>query len=383
MIPPQNQPNRSNPRPGEQEAEQVSEPETRNSSDFLEEEWSLERELNHYFSPEREELPPLYIQTMLSEQGDWMVPAKLEARLTERVFQALQLPSQPAQPQQTRPRLARQLAYLPRTLGISSAFLTGMMALLMIITPLAQQVSQLLSQTGFPGYGSAALSSLALTHYLSPRQTQAAINFPVYWLGKNPINYNFESLLLHMNQSWSDGPVVEVQYGHTDARIGYGRLTIREFRPAGGHTALEVVDPYAWEQAQVGDQPGIIVIGQWTHQNGELLWDADSQVQLFYQENGIVFWLTADQRDEATMQGLVSLTSLFRELYLGAPNPHLPELSQPPRAIQAEPLLPAAVGKQIDQIPVGISTTTDAIVYLALGQPPNDSRVTANNLPSA
>ncbi len=385
MIPPQNPSNQSNPQTREQNAERVSEQKTRPPGDLLEEERALERELNHYFSLEREELPPLYIQTMLSEHGgDWMIPPKLEDRLTDRVFQTLQLPrqsfiSRPVKPHKKTYRY-QHLRYLPRALGIGAAFVAGMMALLTILAPLAQQISQLVSQAGFSGYEGGSLSSLALTQYLSPRQTQAAVNFPVYWLGKSPVNYTYESLLLHMSQSWSDGPVVELQYGHTDAHIGYGRLTIYEFRPAGGKTALEVVAPHAVERTMVGNQPGVIVHGHWTYQNGDLLWDSGTQVQLFYQVDDIVFWFIADQRDAATPKAFLHLTSLLRELYLGMPNPHLPELPQPPRAIVAEPLMPAAVGELIDQVPVGTSSDRSSMVYLALGQPPDGSRGAANML---
>jgi len=377
MIPPQRQPGEFNSKTDQTEAEQNGAPETLYTTDFADEEWPLERELNSFFNLEREELPPLYAQTMLSEQGPWAAPSRLEEQLVSRIFDQLQLPYQPESRQRRKPhqkpRRKRALRYLPRALGLGSALIGGMLGVLMLLAPLAQQVSLLLSQDGISAYAS-SLSTLALTTYLSPRQTQEAVPFSVSWLGANPMNYTFDSLVLHMGQSWSDGPVVELQYGHTDARVGYGRLTLREFRPANGATAIEVADPSAVQQTQVGHQSGTFIYGQWTHQNGELLWDAGAQVQLFYQANGLVFWFTADQRDAASLETFTTLINSLRTLYLGPANPRLPELSQPPRAIQADPLAPAAVSKQINQVQVGVSADTSATAYIALGLPPDDGR---------
>lgn len=373
MIPRQKQPDESNLCPESATPAQADTQQRADATDFLAEEWALERELNAFFDPQGENLPPLFVQTLMSERSNWTIPPGLEQRLVYRVFRRLELPQptarQPAQPPAQQAPGYHPLRHLPRVIGLGATL--GLVLLLVIFLPaLGQEANLFMVQAQLPGssYSGVTRSSLALNQYLSPRQTAGTVPFSIFWLDRNPLNYTYQSLLLHMGQSWSDGPVVELQYGHSDPRIGYGRLIIREFRPAHGDTSLEVVDPSAAQTVQLGDTSAVYINGQWVQENGETFWQSGYQTQLLYQApDGLVFWLIADARDEATLQSFTTLIQALQPLYLGPPRPNLPELSDLPQAEGAAPLLPVVPGTLVSQLLVGTSADLSATVYIALG----------------
>jgi hypothetical protein len=231
----------------------------------------------------------------------------------------------------------------------------------------------LLGNTGVqvaPSYPHQAINDLVLTQYLSLRQAEESVPFQSFWLGESQGGYQYQSLLLHMGQQWADGPVVEVQYRLPQA-TGTGLLSMREFLPSPGSTVLLVVAEHAAQQVQVAGQPAIYINGRWVRHQGELTWEYGTQAELLYQANGLIFWMTADQRDGATPASLEALAAALKVLYMGAPRVHLPELSAPPRAQAAAALSDASLGEVVALVPAGASPQTGAAVYIALGQPPD------------
>ncbi|HEX6776790.1 MAG TPA: hypothetical protein VF099_01245, partial [Ktedonobacterales bacterium] len=74
-------------------ADQWVTPEGRRSPrDFSTEDLSLARELSSLFSVEREELPPLFVQTLAGASHDWQAPSGLTQRVTYHVFRRLHIP---------------------------------------------------------------------------------------------------------------------------------------------------------------------------------------------------------------------------------------------------------------------------------------------------
>lgn len=349
----------------------------RSPGDFSTEDLSLARDLNGLFSLEREELPPLFVQTLANTSQDWQAPSGLTQRVTYHVFRRLHLPRRLFHREQAvqRPVGVQVLKRLPRTVGVSTALALVLMSLLAVAPSFASGLRLLLGNTGVQvarSYPHQVVNDMVLTQYLSLRQAEESVPFQTYWLGESQTNYHYQSLLLHMGQQWADGPVVEVQYRLPEA-IGTGLLSVREFLPAPGSTVLLVVAEQAAQQVQVAGQPAIYINGRWVRHQGELAWEYGTQAELLYQANGLIFWITADQRDGATPASLEAMAAALKVLYMGVPRVHLPELSSPPRAQAAAALSDASLGEVVALVSAGASPETGAAVYIALGQPPDDN----------
>lgn len=380
MIPQSPQPNDINP----DEAEQEQEQDFLSDLDFLTDELSFARELHSLFDLEQEELPPLFVQTLHNEQADLIAPARLEQRLRYRVFRKLQLPQRSLTQEQLEqnhtPKRWNTLRRRGKILSLGTLIATVMIALLAFgpsVIANLQLVAISTPNQAAPGYTEGGnVSRLIPTQYLSIRQTEDAIPFDAYWLGNAPGNYNYQSLLLHTGQDWSDGPVVELQYGHLDPRYGYGRLILREFRPAANTiTTLQVVPPEAVQTVQVTDDTeGIYINGRWDYVNGETTWTYNTEAQLLYQAKGLVFWITVDLRDETTSTRLINLVNTaMQQLYLGPPRPHLPELHSPPLAQSASALSQQTLNASEQPMIVAVFPDTYSTVYIALSETPSDT----------
>lgn len=380
MKPQSPQPNDINP----DEAGQEQEEDALFDLDFLADELSFAQELNNLFNLEQEELPPLFIQTLHNEQTDLMAPARLEQRLRYRVFRKLQLPQRPITQDQSGPerppQRLRSLRRRSKMLSLGVLIATVMISLFAFGPSMIANLQLVAISTpnqSAPGYTEGGdVSGLIPTQYLSLRQTEDSIPFDAYWLGNAPGNYNYQSLLLHTGQDWSDGPVVELQYGHLDPRYGYGRLILREFRPAANTiTTLQTVPPEAVQTVQVtGDIEGIYVNGHWDSIDGEAIWSYDTEAQLLYQAKGLVFWITVDLRDETTSTRLINLVNTaMQQLYLGPPRPHLPELHSPPLAQSASALSKQIMNSHEQPMVVAYFPDTYSTVYIALSETPGNT----------
>lgn len=358
-------------------ADQWVTPEGRRSPlDFSTEDLSLARELSGLFSVEREELPPLFVQTLACASNDWQAPSGLTPRVTYHVFRRLHIPRSLFHTEQAlkKPAGVRALKHLPRTVGVSTVLALVLMSLVAVAPSFANGLRLLLGNTGVQvaqSYPAQVRSDPVLTQYLSLRQAEESTPFQTYWLGESQAGYHFQSLLLHMGQQWADGSVVEVQYRLPQA-VGSGLLSVREFLPASGSTVLLVVAEKAAQMVQIAGQQAIYINGRWVRHQGVLTWEYGTQAELLYQVNGLIFWITADQRDGATPASLEAMAGALKVLYLGEPHLHLPELSAPPRAQEAAALSQASLGEVVALVSAGASPDTGAAVYIALGQPPDD-----------
>jgi len=202
--------------------------------------------------------------------------------------------------------------------------------------------------------------------YLSLQAVRSVVPYPLYWPGMATGMYQLQGLVLHLGQTWADGPVVDIQYALAISP-GTGVRTVREFRPATG--ILQVVAQGAWHQTQVGNQPAIYIDGQWVQQRMAVVWRFGTQAELFYQSNGLMFWITADQHDGAGAAMLAEVAQKLTPLNLSQPPTRLVE-QMLPSAQYAETLGTANVGVVFSLIQASALPKTGAPVFIALGTPP-------------
>ena len=347
-------------------------------ADFSAEEQELARDLNSLFPLEQEQLPPRFVQTLATENGAWVAPSGLEQRAACQVFRRLRLPRRLFSLQvpgaDDTARRPGWLGRAPRTLALSTLLALVVLSLVMVAPSFAQGLYLLLGQTGMqvaPYSPQPTFAPQEQVQYLSLQQVRQSVPFIVHWLGVAPGAYQFQGLVLHRGQPWSDGPVVELQYGLAEG-AGNGQLLVREFRPAAGATVLQVVAPGAVHPTPVNNQPAIYIDGQWVHQRQAIVWKYGVQAELLYQADGLIFWITADQRDGAGEAMLEGLAQALEPLYLCEPRLRPVDLMLPANARVAAVLSLASLGEVIALIPVGVSPGTGAAVYiLLLGSPPD------------
>ncbi len=341
--------------------------------DFSAEELELARSLRRLFPLEQEQLPPLFIETLAAERSAWVAPHGLEQRVTYRVFRRLRLPRHlpwlQAPVLNSRPHWPRPAT---RRTALSTLLALVLLSLVTVAPSFAQGLHLLMGQTGSqgaPGYPVDTFAPQGQVSYLPISEVRKLVPFTTYWLGEAPGAYQFQQLLLHLGQSWADGPVIELQYKLAE-NAGSRQLLVREFRPTGA-TVLQVVAQKAAHPARVGNQQAIYIDGQWAHQRQGILWQYGTQAELLFQANGLIFWITADQRAGAGKAMLEALAQTLQPLYLTQPRPRLAELMLPANAQAAAALSPASLGEVITLIPAGVSSETGAAVYIALGSPPD------------
>ena len=310
--------------------------------DFGEEDLAFVEELNALFSPEEEELPPYFVQTLLESENPRFYPleAGFEKKTSVRVFRHL--------------KLRRRLYHNPKSLlsalttGISGIYtrrsllaLTAAFMFIMLITvtftapSFAQGMAILLR--GARG-GVYQVHNYPKVVRRSPHAHQNVINaqpagpipllaalqklhFEMYWPAWVPRNYSFGSIYLYQatDQPWSDGPVVELVFNLPDTGTppkGTGQIVIREFKPS--EEALQVVQDdavHTIQNDQYGRPQAIYVNGQWLP-TGKLLpqWAYGGRGEVIYGQDGIVFWIAGDQRDGVDQTTLWHIAQTLRAI---------------------------------------------------------------------
>ena len=124
---------------------------------------------------------------------------------------------------------------------------------------------------------------------------------------------------------------------------------------------------------RVGKRQAIYIDGQWVRQRQAIVWEYGTGAELIYQANGVIFWITGDQRDGVGESTLVTLAQQLEPLYMGTIPRMDPDVLMPTSAQVASPLSSANLGEVIALIPAGVSPETGAAVYIALGSPADDN----------
>ncbi len=291
-------------------------------TDFGEEDLAFVEELNCLFSPEEEDLPPYFVQTLLEAEDPQYYPLDpgFEKKTSARVFRHL--------------KLRRRLYHDPRTLlGALSTGISDIYARRSLLALTAAFVFIMLITVAFtaPSFGEGVTMLLQgarggvyqVNHYPNqvhrrshdaanpqPREitltaAQQQLHFKMFWPQYTPQNYSLDSqYLLYQvkdeHQPWADGQIVELVYNLPETRAapkGTGQIVIREFKPF--ENVLQVVQDdaaFTIQPDQFGRPKAIYVNGQWRPTNGNV-WAYGGRSEVIYQQNGVVFWIAGDQRD--------------------------------------------------------------------------------------
>src|SRR5260221_4545628 len=226
-------------------------------ADFGEEDLAFVEELNALFSPEEEELPPYFAQTLLESEDPRFYPVEpgFEKKTSVRVFRDLKL----RRPLYHNPRSLlgavttgmRGISARRSVLGYTAAFMFMILITVAFPAPSFAQGMAILLQGArggvyqvhrFPNVvrksqHSHQHSSNAQPGPISLLAALQQLHFSMYWPAWVPRNYALYSIYLYQakDQPWSDGPVVELVFSLPDAGAapkGTGQIVIREFKPS-------------------------------------------------------------------------------------------------------------------------------------------------------
>ncbi len=310
--------------------------------DFGEDDLIFAHELNSIFSPEQEELPPYFVQTLLASEDQLFQPVEpgFEHKTRARVFRRL--------------KLHRRLFHSPRS--VYDAFIHGMSDIparssLFISALVFMFIMSVTVAFTAPSFASGMTILLQGAHsgvlqvstypksvhlyghkhkftqyYVDnwPRQialpaAQQQLQFKIYWPLSLPHNYVLSSIdLIHgVEGSWSSGPIVELVYSLNGVKPkGTGEIVIREFLP--NEDVLQVVQDKAVHPMnvdQLGQPAAIYINGQWqsvgkfSHK-----WIYGQRSELIYQQNGILFWIAGDQHDGIGQKDLWNIAQSMRTI---------------------------------------------------------------------
>ena len=309
--------------------------------DFGEDDLAFAYELNSIFSPEREELPPYFVQTLLASEDQLFRPVEpgFEQKTRARVFRRL--------------KLHRKLFHIPRSTydafisGLGSIYARGSLLVTAFVFMLIMAVTVAFTAPSFAS-GMAILIQGAHSgvyqvnaypksvhvdshrHRFSHKNAynqareitllaaQQQLHFNIYWPLSLPRNYVLNSIYLYhgAEDTWSNGPIIELVYDlHGVKPKGTGQIVIREFMP--NEDVLQVVQDKAVHQIKVdqyGQPAAIYINGQWQTFNRAPKWIYGERSELIYQQNGVLFWIAGDQYDGIGQKELWNLAQSFHNI---------------------------------------------------------------------
>lgn len=305
--------------------------------DFSDDEAVFAHELDALFDVEKEEVPPLFAQTLLGPYNPQFQGAEdcFASRMSIRVFRRLHLRRRifrsPLPFRQVLPSLVPTRRY---RLAIVSVLLVIVLSVIYAAPSFASGVSILLAGAhsgvlqvqNYPGGLSASADALEnnpagsaqSSHDINILDMQQMLHFPLYWPDPRslPDNYVLDTIYLYNqgHQTWADGPLVELDYDYTSPGVaphGSGRIAICEFKPTG--KVLQVVQLGSARELKIasnGSASAIYVNGQWTALNGSThVWNTSGRSELIYEKNGVIFWMVGNQSDGIDGTVLSSIAS--------------------------------------------------------------------------
>jgi hypothetical protein len=317
--------------------------------DFTEEDLAFAGDLHAFFSPESENLPPYYVQTLLEVDDQRFEPVVrgFEYKTSARVFRRLKLRRRLFCPY-TSPLNALSTSMGDASLRRSALAMLGTFALIMLLTvaftgsSFASGVAILLRGTSGNGVYRTNNYPVGMVHSshvdpstpaaLSTKQislfsVRQQLHFPVYWPEYSLPEYTLQHINLYvgLDQQWADGPMLEFEYSLSPAEdsTGTGKIWVREFMPR--TDVLQLVEEGASHSIDVdksGRALAIYVDGQWKPDaNGEPIWTYGGRSELIYQINGIVFWIAGSQSDGVAEKELMQIAQGLAR-YSIAPHMH-------------------------------------------------------------
>jgi hypothetical protein len=307
-------------------------------ADFNEDDLDFARELNTLFSPQDEELPPYYVQTLMAADDPRYQPADqtFAQKTSVRVFRSLELRRRlfPARrsPIASIGETIREALSRKVILAWAAAFVLLMMCTVAFTAPSFERGMTILLQGARSGilrvhhYPSQVKHPLGLADvaYAAPPRislfaAQNLLHFKMSWPQSLPAGYTLSAMNIYEDpgNTWADGPVLELVYSLPDpgGAKGTGQIVIREFLPQ--QDVLQVVQDGAAHPIEVdqnGDARAIYVQGEWLPRGkfNSSIWSSVGRRELIFQQNGVVFWIAGDQRDGINQNVLWSIAQSIR-----------------------------------------------------------------------
>lgn len=302
--------------------------------DFSVEEAAFASELRELFALEREELPPLYTQTLLENERLAVAEAGFEQKLTYRVMRRLRLPRSPLFERHyltlILSALQDSLLRISRPIAASVTSVLFMMALTVAISSpsFAAGVRILLGHTGVqqvPAYPTNVRAPIVV-HKDAHQQIALDPGMPLAWLGPEAASYLYQGMRLQEPTEFSKGPIVEMQYSRDGHTTGSGVLDIREFQINDRYSAvLQVIQDGSQSLVKLSDTTSAVYVdGTWVPRapghhaaegdDDQILWQWQSSVrsELIFERGGVVYWIVGDQRDGMKQAELARIANLLK-----------------------------------------------------------------------
>jgi hypothetical protein len=303
--------------------------------DFTEEDLAFAKELHGLFSPEEENLPPYYVQTLLDVDDQRFEPVVrgFEYKTSARVFRHLKLHRRLFCPR-TSPLNALSMSMNDASLRRSALTMMCTFILIMLLTlaftgsSFASGVAILLRGTHESGvYANkypvgmvhspndyAPGPSEPLMKQVSLLTVQQQLHFPIYWPGYSLPEYTLQHINFYvgLDQQWADGPMLEFEYSPSVSLApvrGKDDIWVREFKPR--TDVLQLVgegasDPI--EEDANGRARAIYVNGQWNNSASDgPVWVYGGRGELIYQIDGVVFWIAGNQQNNVDEKDLMQI----------------------------------------------------------------------------
>jgi len=296
--------------------------------EFSPEERQFAAELRALFPIEDEELPPLYIETLMGDARFAPLEDADVRRMTHAVKRKLGLPRAPLFTRQWAPSawgdqvsfttVARTVRRASRPLVVVIALLVFcMISSMYLATPSFAQGLRLL-------FGDSGVQQVK--NYPSPsavtqeRQAPATANtksapMPTFWAGTTISDYVYQGMRTLPQQEYTRGPILDIQYvlgERTAQQTGNGSLDIREFQIANAFSAvLQTVQEGSASVTSINGLPAVYVDGMWVTAPGgpRTYWETGSRSMLIFEREGVIFWMVGDQRDGLGEAQLVQIAS--------------------------------------------------------------------------
>ncbi len=363
--------------------------------DFLPEDEQFAAELLDLFPIEHEELPPLYIETLLGSDICAPLDSSDVRRMVYRVRRKAGLPRQPLFTRQWAPGAwasevsvgavtsAVKRASRP-VLAVMTLLIVCMLGSVFLATPsFAQGLRLLFGNTGaqqvarYPG-------NVATEQHITPTGPQVA-TMPMFWLGTSTEDYVYQGMRALSQEQYSRGPILDIQYvlsERTSQQTGSGVLDIREFQISDAWSAvLQSVQAGSTSVVSVNGLPAVYVDGMWVTAPGQrTTWQSGTRSMLIFERQGVIFWIVGDQRDGLGQAQLVQIASQMNPTSMNT-------------LVQSNLLSVRLVGAQLSSslrdpigyntelltlIPRGASPDTAAGEFVTSGQPQQSSQTPLN-----
>ncbi|GER87111.1 hypothetical protein KDW_12730 [Dictyobacter vulcani] len=318
-------------------------------ADFSLDEVEFACELDALFSPEQEELPPLFVQTLVEPEDARFQSLEqgFELKTRAAVMRRLRLKRRIAPPL-SRPSLkvvlSGRMASISRPLLAFCASCFFIMLLTVVVTAptFASGLTYLLSGThsGVLMVNTPPLISTAKVpnakhvpgvsrtegQMITVPQAQQRLHFPLSVPSYVPTRYNQSDLYMYEgDNTWVDGPIIVAEYTYSLPGVAPKHITICEFKPQ--QTVFLVVKDGAARQIPVNhngsSDSAIFVEGHWTQfGNASSTWVYNDRSEIIDENNGVVFWIVGDPSDGINNAELTSVANSLHEFDLHA-NHHI------------------------------------------------------------